>query len=40
MITLSMCEGSGKSCDNRTCSECGVGKLDDYLAPVRERNYE
>ena len=31
-----MCEGDGKSCAYRTCSECGVGKLDDYLAPVKE----
>ena len=30
-----MCEGDGKSCAYMTCSECGVGKLDDYLPPVK-----
>ena len=34
-MQLSMCEGGGKSCAYRTCSKCGVGKLDDYLAPVK-----
>ena len=31
-----MCEGGGKSCAYRTCSKCGVGTLDDYLAPVKD----
>ena len=35
-VELSMCEGDGKSCAYMTCSECGIGKLDDYLAPVKE----
>ena len=35
-VEMCMCKGGGKSCDNRTCSECGVGKLDDYPAPVKE----
>ena len=35
-MELSTCEGDGKSCAYRTCSEYGVGKLDDYLAPVKE----
>ena len=35
-VGLSMCEGGGKSWAYRTCSECGVGKLDDYLPPVKD----
>ena len=35
-VELSMCEGDGKSWAYRTCSECGAGKLDDYLAPVKD----
>ena len=31
-----MCEGDGKACAYMNCSECGIGKLDDYLAPVKE----
>ena len=34
-VGLSMCEGGGKSWAYRTCSECGAGKLDDYVAPVK-----
>ena len=35
-MELSMSEGGGKSCVYRTCSKCGVGTLNDYLAPVKE----
>ena len=35
-MELSMCEGGGKCCAYRTCSECGVSKLGDYLAPVKD----
>ena len=35
-----MCEGDGKSCAYMTCSECGVGKLYDYLPPVKDLEYQ
>ena len=39
-VALSTCEEAGKDCAYRKCPNCSVGKLEDYLAPIKTHEGE